>query len=107
MVQFKVKQQLADKHPRPVLGRDHIRVFPEPTQTRAHGPGFIHRRLDVDADLSFGSRFLLSDPRKQRRKFLFDYVVVIISPRVAGDFPCRWTLLVLMRREVVESDDYD
>jgi hypothetical protein len=44
---------------------------PFDAQTSPRGPGFIHRRLYVDADLSFGSRLLLTDPRQQRREFCF------------------------------------
>src|SRR5215510_78507 len=80
-------------------------MFAEPPEPGTYGPCLIHHRLNVDTNLSFRSWIALLDPRKQSAKFLRHYAVIIVAPRVAGDFSCRWIFLVLLRGVVVKRDD--
>jgi hypothetical protein len=60
--EIQVQKEFADKHPRAMLGRDDVRVFAEPAETCTHSPGFVHRWLNINADLSFSLGLLLADP---------------------------------------------
>ena len=82
MIEFEIQNQLAEKNPRAVLLSNHVRMLSEPAQAGAHGPGFIHRRLNINADLSFHRRFLFTNPRQQRREFRLHHIVIIVAPGV-------------------------
>src|SRR5678816_2464524 len=62
VLEIEIEQQLTDKNPRTMLLRDHIRMLAQPTQPGAHGPRFVHHRLNVDTHFSFSTRLLLLDP---------------------------------------------
>src|SRR6185369_5190296 len=64
-IEFQVQQQLTDKDPRTMLGRDHIRMLAQPSQSRTYGPCFIHYWLYVDTHFSISVRLLVANPRKQ------------------------------------------
>src|SRR6185369_791586 len=107
VLEIEIEQQLTNEHPRSVLLRDHIRMLTQPTQPGAHCPRFVHHRLNIDTHFPLCTRLMLLDPRKQRYKLLFDDVVIIVAPRITRDFSCCRTLLVLVRRKVVERNNYD
>jgi hypothetical protein len=61
--------------------------LPSQPNPGAHGPRFVHRRLNIDADFPFGLRLLLAI-HESSDEFFFDYVVVIVAPRIPGEtFP--------------------
>src|ERR1051325_2753456 len=83
-------------------------MLAQPTQSRAHGPCLVHCRLNLDTRFPRRTRLLLANPCQQRRQFLFNYVVIVVSPRIARDFPGGGTvLMMLVWCEVVERDDDD
>src|ERR1043165_8000852 len=83
-------------------------MLAQPTQSRAHRPRFIHCRLNINTHFTRRTRLLLPNPCQQRRQFLFNYVVIVVSPRIARDFPGGGTvLMMLVWCEVVERDDDD
>ncbi len=90
-----------------MLRRNHIWMFSKPTESRAHRPRLVHHRLNINTHFSLGARLLLANPRQQWQQFFLDYLVIVVSPRITRDFSCAGILLMLVRREVVECDDYD
>src|SRR6266705_1687181 len=67
--------------------RDQIGVLSDPAQSGPRSPGFVHHRLNVNAD--FACRFPVSlfDPRKQRTQLVADDLVIVIAPGIAGTHP--------------------
>src|SRR5258708_15644637 len=85
MFEFKIQEQLADKNPRSIFLRNQVCVLTHPAKPRAHGPGFVHCRLNIDADFAFSLGPLLFNPRKKFAQSLTDNFVIIVAPGVSGD----------------------
>ena len=61
-------------------------MLAHPAKARAHGPGFVHHWLNINAYLTFGFRPFLFDPIEQRAQFVAQHFVIIVAPGVARDF---------------------
>src|SRR5262245_37589932 len=81
-------------------------MFANPTQPGSHPPGFIHHRLNVDANFPLSAWPLFFSPGKQRAKFSGHDIVVVVTPRVTRDFTGFAAVLVFVWSEVVESHDH-
>src|SRR3954469_9754603 len=81
-------------------------MFADPSQPCAHGPGLVHDGLNINARLALSFRPLLPNPGEERAQLFSDHLVIIVAPCVTRNLARRSIRGVLVRRVVVERDDY-
>ena len=97
------RQDFPEQQPGAMLGRDEIRMFADPTETRPFGPCLFHDRARVGVRTGFGLGVDFMNELFQYFEPGVKQLMVILSPRIPSDAPIARLFVGAMFGQVVDS----